>query len=122
MKLKIKDAPVLWMFWHPHQGYWNWDLCRVINKVIFIRPLSRLAIKGVINFDTSMLARKLRSKKTNANKSGYSPEKTINYFDLGTHKNAAELRWTYDELLSKLPNPYKIYAVEANPVSFNQAV
>jgi FkbM family methyltransferase len=60
-------------------------------------------------------------KNKNINKSGYSPNKNINYFDLGTHKPARELNWVFDEVLSKLPNPFRLFAFEANPKTFNIA-
>jgi len=60
-------------------------------------------------------------KNKNINKSGYSPNKNINYFDLGTHKFARELNWVFDEVLSKLPNPCRLFAFEANPETFNIA-
>jgi|TARA_B110000495_G_C22835090_1_gene487118 FkbM family methyltransferase len=58
----------------------------------------------------------------NLNKSGYSPDKNINYFDLGTHEKAVELNWVADHVLAQLPNPYKIFAFEANPNSYNLAI
>jgi FkbM family methyltransferase len=122
MKLRIKGTPVLWVFWNPYQGFWNWNLCKIIEKVVFIPTLSKLMIQGIIGFDTFILKTKLKSKTTNTNRSGYSPDKIVNYFDLGTHDDAFELRWVADEFLSTLPNPYKIYAFEANPNSFNKAV
>lgn len=60
-------------------------------------------------------------KNKNINKSRYSPNKNINYFDLGTHKFARELNWVFDEVLSKLPNPCRLFAFEANPKTFNIA-
>jgi FkbM family methyltransferase len=122
MKLRIKGTPVLWLFWNPYQGFWNWNLCKIIEKIVFIPFLSKSIIKGIISFDTFFLRIKLKSKAANINKSGYSPQKTINYFDLGTHNDAFELRWVVDDLLLKLPNPYKIYAFEANPDSYSKAI
>ena len=57
----------------------------------------------------------------NINKSKYSHNKNINYFDLGTYIGAAELKWVANRVLSKLRNPYRIFAFEANPKSFNLA-
>ena len=57
----------------------------------------------------------------NINKSGYTPNKNINYFDLGTYTQANELKWVVNNILSKLENPYKVFAFEANPASFNLA-
>ena len=57
----------------------------------------------------------------NINKSRYHPDQNINYFDLGTHEKAQELKWVSNKILSKLPNPYKIFAFEANPKTFNLA-
>lgn len=60
-------------------------------------------------------------KNKNINQSGYSPDKNINYFDLGTHELARELNWVVNKVLTQLPNPYRIFAFEANPKTFNLA-
>jgi FkbM family methyltransferase len=53
---------------------------------------------------------------------GYSPTKNINYFDLGTHHHANELIWIDEEILSKVPNPKRIFAFEANAKSYKIAL
>ena len=122
MKIRFKGTPLKCLIYHPHQGFWNWGLTKIINKVIFIPALSKSMINGIIRLDTYYLKKTLNKKTTNVNNRGYTAKKTINFFDLGTHKNAYELRWAYDEVLSKLPNPCKLYAFEANPVSYQQAI
>ena len=121
MRLKVKGRPASWLIYHPHQGYWNWGICAIVRRVVFIPAISKKIINSIIKFDTSVLKKKLESGAYNSNVSGYSAQKTINYFDLGTHEDAYELRWVYDEVLSKLPNPYKILAFEANPTSHEKA-
>ena len=74
----------------------------------------------VSQWDPNRISYLLENK--NLNKSGYSPNKNINYFDLGTHKRAAELNWVVKKVLSQLPNPYRIFGFEANPDSFNVAI
>ena len=121
MSLKIKGQPITWLIYHPHQGYWNSNICKIIRKVTFVPAISKKIINRLIKFDTAMLKKRLEKKTNNINSSGYTTEKTINYFDIGTHEDANELRWTYDEVLSKLPNPYKILTFEANPTSYQKA-
>ena len=73
-----------------------------------------------LQWDSERISYLLENK--NLNKSGYSPNKNINYFDLGTHKRAAELNWVVKKVLSQLPNPYRVFGFEANPDSFNVAI
>jgi len=122
MNSKIKDEPLHWSFWHPHQKLWNWQLIATIKRLGFFSPLTRLIIKSIVELDTFLLSIRILLVNKNLNKSGYSPNKSINYFDLGTHKKAEELNWVVEEVLSKLPNPYKIFAFEANPDSYNIAI
>ena len=122
MNSKIKDEPLYWSFWHPHQKLWNWQLIAIIKRLGCFYPLTRLIIKSIVELDTFLLSIRILLGNKNLNKSGYSPNKSINYFDLGTHKKAEELNWVVEEVLSKLPNPYKIYAFEANPDSYNIAI
>lgn len=117
----MKKEPIHWILWHPHQRLWNWTLINSIKRFVFYKPFARFIIRHLVGLDTFLLRIKLRLAPRNVNKSGYSQNKTINYFDLGTHINADELNWVFDEVLSKLPNPYKIFAFEANPVSYDIA-
>ena len=120
--MKIKNDPFHWILWHPHQKLWNLALITRIKRLSFYYPLTRLTINFIVGLDTFLLSLRIKFGRNNINKSGYSPNKTINYFDLGTHKEAQELKWVVDEVFSKLPNPYKLFAFEANPGSYNIAI
>jgi len=119
--MKINKTPIQWIPWHPHQKLWNWTLLLIINKVVFIKPLSKKIIDSIIKIDTNLLKKKLENNPENVNKSGYTPEKPINYFDLGTHEEANELNWVAREILPEFPNPKNLFAFEANPESFDIA-
>ncbi len=122
MIFKIQNRPFYWVLWHPHQRIWNWTLITIIDKLIFIKPLAQVVKNCVVKVDTFILGICQKWYPRNINKRGYSPQKQINYFDLGTHKFANELNWIYEQVFSKLPNPKNIFAFEANPESYNIAV
>lgn len=121
MIFKIKNKPLYWVLWHPHQRLWNWTLFKIIRKVIFIKPLANFILKCIVKLDTFLLSIRLKLNPKNVNLRGYSPQKQINYFDLGTHKFANELNWTNDNIFIELPNPKNIFAFEANPESYKIA-
>ena len=117
---KIKNNPY-WVLWHPHQRLWNWTLVKKIHELIYIKPLANSIISFIIRLDTYLLALSLRINSKNVNRRGYSPQKQINYFDLGTHKFANELNWVNENVFLEFPNPRNIFAFEANPESYKIA-
>ena len=82
-------------------------LVSTIKRLFFLKPLVIVITKCIVELDTFLLLLRMQFDNNNINKSGYSPVKTINYFDLGTHKKATELNWVIEHVLSKLPNPLK---------------
>lgn len=85
------------------------------NKITTLIPSTNTKLQ----WDPKRINYLLQNK--NINKSGYSPNKNINYFDLGTYTQAIELKWVVNNVLSKLENPYRVFAFEANHTSFNLA-
>ena len=81
-----------------------------------------MAGRFIIYTDTFLLRLSLWLFSKNVNRTGYAVDKTINYFDLGTHERANELNWVFKDILIKLPNPFNIYAFEANPSTYEIAL
>ena len=44
MIFKFKERPLTWMFWHPHQKLWNWNLVAAIEKLFPIAPANKILI------------------------------------------------------------------------------
>lgn len=121
MSLKYNDRPLSWLMWHPHQRFWNRSLMNLIKKLSFIPFLSGFLIRVVIYFDSFLLYLSTIFSGRNTNKRGYTKDKQVNYFDLGTHEKANEINWISKEVFPGLSNPVKIYAFEANPFSYKKA-
>lgn len=118
--IKIKNKPISWVFWHPYQGLWNMYLVTLVNRLFFKSAIAKFIIKQIIKLDTWIHWRIFNANRRKR-RHEYSPELPINYFDLGTHSKAKEMIWTYESFLSDLPNPFNIYAFEANPASYEKA-
>lgn len=106
------------LFWDPHQRLWNRRLVSRLHRMLPGRKAPAVAERAVIWLDTLLLEIESRRGRHNVNRSGYDPSRTINWFDLGTHEDARELRFVERALLSALPNPRHFYAFEANPATF----
>ena len=114
------SKPWYWIIWHPHQKLWNWELVEFVqsNSNKFI---SAFIVKLIIGLDTFLLKLRISFSSKRRNAVQYSEKTQINYFDLGTHREAKELNLVLSKVLANLPNPYNIYAFEANPNSFEVA-
>lgn len=119
--MKYKNQPIIWLINHPHQGLWTWNLIELADKFL-PKFLLKIFFRILVYGDSFILWLNLIfGRRTTTNKTKYTPETPINYFDLGTHSVPKELEWISKSFLRKLPNPYKIYAFEANPDSYQKA-
>ena len=107
--------------WHPHQKLWNKRLMRLINKNLPHKRIREIVKRLIIYLDTFILA--IRLKSFYLNKTRCRQKIThINYFDLGIHKEAAELNWVLKQILQKQNRSFMIYGFEANPFTYKQVL
>ncbi|QBQ54418.1 FkbM family methyltransferase [Nitrosococcus wardiae] len=128
LKKFLKGRPLRWVFWHPHQGLWNWDLVRIVSKVLPIDLIRKFIIGSIIFLDTSVLwirafARRIRKLGL---ASLFIKEKLptnipILYLDVGTHKEAKELSLMVNKILPRFSNNFQAYGFEASKELFNFA-
>lgn len=108
------------ILWHPHQKLWNSRLIRFINKSKLPRIVRLKLIKLVIFIDTFLLGVRLKLfHNPKVQRNNYA--RHINYFDIGLHKEASELRWVLDTVLQQQDCSFTAYGFEANPDSYEQA-
>lgn len=130
MKIKINrnKEPLSWLLWHPHQGFWNWTLVRVVENIVPILPINKLIIKLIRRIDTIILFLRVLTKRvcllgaTSIFKKVLVPDNiSVIYIDVGTHKDARELILMVDEILPRMSNNFESYGFEASRESFEQA-
>jgi FkbM family methyltransferase len=117
---QLKSRPPGWIFWHPHQKLWNWSILGIIYLFFGDSQLAKFLDTQIIKLDTSLWNSKLNKISSRAERNGYNKNKTIRYFDLGTHKEAEELKWMHS-FLSEFTNPIQIFGFEAHPDHYNEA-
>lgn len=129
MKRKFYKKPLSWLLWHPFEGLWNWNLLRVIRKIIRSQKIYEVLMRTIILLDTIILL--IRAFGRRLSKVGLlrTPFLTttipdsisILYFDLGTHKEAKELSIMVNKILPCICKSYKAYGFEASKGYFEQA-
>jgi FkbM family methyltransferase len=120
----VKRASLLW---HPHEGLWNWDLFKAIERLVPFRPAHRAIQVVIIAADTAILiGRSVRRRVRQEGLAGIARRVTmpqgvsIYYFDLGTHSKADELLFMVRRLLPRFGD-FKAFAFEASKSLFEQA-
>ncbi len=122
-----KGRPLHWILWHPHQKLWNWALLRAIQTLVPIRALSEPLVRTVVALDTFALA--LRARVRRARALGYTAlfgipphvgDAPVYYFDMGTHRQAAELDFASRLLSAKCRN-LSAFGFEANRDAWESA-
>jgi len=109
------------ILWNPHQKLWNARLIRQINSYTWNKEIKDRIVSNIIFLDTLIWRLKTWIKffsiKTLA---GYE-HFTLNYFDLGTHRNARELIFFVNDVLQHFNCDCNIYAFEACRSFFEEA-
>ncbi len=112
--------------WHPHQGFWNKDIVTLLT-----RPttwLNHLVLTEIVALDTAILF--LRALRRRVAVGGIAAvaacprlpaSATVVYLDLGTHRDATELRWMVKHVLPRASESFDAYGFEASERSFRVA-
>jgi FkbM family methyltransferase len=112
------------LLWHPHQRLWNWELVGRLRELLGWRPAFRAARGAVVAADTLLLAGRAAARRLAAG-GGRAPKAagdvTIYYFDLGTHREAAELDHMLHRVLPRLSRRYHAFGFEASRELLDQA-
>jgi len=126
INLKIRRLSQL--LWQPHKGLWNNGLIDAIQKIFSVSsPFYKLIVLIILLLDTFILclravARRLctlpLSKLFSSTK--IPDDLSVVYFDMGTHKEGAELAIMVDRMLPKMSNKFEAYGFEANRNNFDQ--
>lgn len=109
------------LLWHPHQRLWNRRLLGRLRKLLPWQAAYRAAQGGVVAADTLLLAGRAVGRRLS---DGGGPRRralpqlagnvTIYYFDLGTHREAAELSYMLNRVLPRLSKNYQAFGFEAS--------
>jgi hypothetical protein len=109
------------VLWHPQQRLWNRRLVGRLRELLPWRPVFQAAVGAVAAADTVLLAgravgRRLadgdgRGRPARPRLAGDTP---IYYFDLGTHREAAELTYMLRRVLPRLTTNYRAFGFEAS--------
>ena len=125
---KLNKRPLLWMIWHPHQGFWNWDLVVAISKVFPFKKVNKYIIELIIFIDTIVLYIRALGRRASRlgitkllNKITLSEAFPILYFDLGTHRKAGELFLMVNKILPYICEKFKAYGFEAIQEYYKEA-
>ncbi|HNP17780.1 MAG TPA: FkbM family methyltransferase [Fulvivirga sp.] len=105
------------IIWDPYQKFWNDSLLSILKK-IFPKRLHghiRLFIRGIDTIILSFTSKRRINKRTIKYTLDELNSININYFDIGTHKKASELKWITNELFAPYKLNYKAFAFEAMP-------
>ena len=123
--MKKEGPPLSWIFWHPHQGLWNWALVGSIQKHSPISLISKALRFAVVSIDTLILSlHALRLRVSTAGigsifKRASVPQNcSILYLDLGTHKEGQELGLAVTNFLPPIADEVEAYGFEANGDSY----
>jgi FkbM family methyltransferase len=112
----MHTEPLSWLLWHPHQGLWNWRL------VDFIRHACsgwrrRMIVGLVIALDTLVLAARVIARRLRTiglrHLTSVPRVPSLVYFDVGTHRKAAELDLMVRHILPRLADRFLAYGFEA---------
>lgn len=110
------------IFWHPHQKLWNVNLIRFLHKVSKNQKLKEKILAGVIFLDTVIWMLKTRFKHLFHSNDFQSKKFVLNYFDLGTHREANELLLFMNHVLPEFNCTCNVFAFEACPTFYEEAV
>lgn len=107
-----------------YQNFWNDRLLSFFRKFLPRKLVGYIRLL-IIKIDTviiSLIARNRKARRTVKFPQLQNLEKIqVNYFDLGTHKDAQELNWIISNLFEKHKLDYKAFAFEALPSFYRQA-
>jgi FkbM family methyltransferase len=127
MNARPEGWPLSWMFWHPHQRLWNAGLVGAIERTIPISAINR-PIRGMIMLiDTFFLFVRAVARRSSLlgvrrifAKARARDGVRIIYFDVGTHKEGAELAAMTDAILPRMGSDFEAFGFEASQESFHQ--
>jgi FkbM family methyltransferase len=127
MKFTWGNQPLGWIFWHPHQGLWNWTLIGIIKKCIPLSIINKTIIFIIIQIDNLLLLIRVLARRIikTGLKSIFNIDIFLNidgllYFDLGTHREANELSVVTDLILPRLGNNYRAFGFEASRAFYEE--
>jgi FkbM family methyltransferase len=127
MVINFKGRPLSWMFWHPHQKLWNWNLVTAIQKLSPITPVNKVLIKILIFLDTIFLFIRAVGRRISVlgvaqlfSSARIAEQQQLIYFDMGTHKEGAELKLMADDILPNITDNFIAYGFEASQQSYNE--
>jgi hypothetical protein len=110
--MKLRDS---------HQGLWNSRLLHAL-RLRLPRPAFEVAARVIVAADTAALAGRAIRHRFDARRVGsVPPGVAVYYFDLGTHREAAELRHMVDHVLPGLGVPWYAFGFEASAKLFEEA-
>jgi hypothetical protein len=116
------------LLWHPHQRLWNRRLLGRLRELLPWRPAYRAAQASVVAADTLLLAGRAGGRRLSAGggrgrrgASRPAGDVAIYYFDLGTHRQAAELSYMLARVLPRLSRNYRAFGFEASKDLLDQA-
>jgi len=109
------------IFWHPHQKLWNANLIRSLHKISKNQRFKENVVTMVIYIDSVIWMVKTRIKYLLSGKTPGSKRFVLNYFDIGTHREAKELFLFIDRVLPDLNCICNIYAFEACTAFYEEA-
>ncbi len=125
--ISLKGKRLLRMFWDPHQGLWNNRLVGAMERIVPISPINKLIVLMILLLDTFLLFLRAIARRSSMltftkifAKAKVPNDISIIYFDMGTHKEGAELTLMVHKILPKISNNFKVYGFEANQESFEQ--
>ncbi len=119
--------PVSWIFWQPHQRLWNWALVSAVERAIPISAIHKPIVGMIMLVDTFFLLVRAVARRSTAlgvtkifAKARTRDDVRILYFDLGTHKEGAELALMTNAILPRMCGDFEAFGFEANPESFRE--
>lgn len=127
MNLNQYKTPLLWMLWHPHQGFWNKELVLLVRRILPIRRVSSTVNIAIVYLDTLILYIRAIIFRISSlgfqsvfTKLEYLEDASILYLDIGTHEAGSELSFVVDQVLPKINNNVEAIGFEASQGSFVQ--
>ena len=116
------------LLWHPHQRLWNRRLLGRLRELLPWRPAYLAAHGAVVAADTVLLAGRAVGRRRahggargRRDRSRLAGDLPIYYFDLGTHRQAAELSYMVRRVLPRLSTNYQAFGFEASKELLDQA-
>jgi len=110
----MKQRFSLRYLWHPHQKLWNANLIQCLHLVGENNKLKARIHSIIVALDTMIWQLKTKKNFLNLHLL-YKKEQSfkLNYFDLGTHRQANELVFFIEHILPQFNCSCNIYAFEA---------